>query len=386
MKLREVKTKQDDLEFIRLPDRICKNDKNYIPALRQDIRKIFDPKQNKLFREGVAIRWILEDDKGEIIGRVAAFIHPKTSKSFKQPTGGMGFFDSIDNKDAAFMLFDACKNWLAERGMQAMDGPINFGEKDRFWGLLVENFTDPPTYAMNYNPPYYQKFFEEYGFKLYYKQLVYSRRMRDPAQEIFQRKDAMLKTDPRFRVGNVRGMSLDEMANNFMIVYNGAWAGSDGFKSMSLMQSKLIFKSMKQVIDPDIIVFVYYDDAPIGFWVNIPELNQIFKHVHGNLNLWGKLLFLWHKKRHTSRIMYGLVFGVVREMQGRGVEALMVKYGEDVIVPLNRFDDTVITWVGDFNPRMIKICESLGARNYRNYITYRYLFDRNAVYERSPLR
>ncbi|MDP4588198.1 MAG: hypothetical protein NWS86_08455, partial [Flavobacteriales bacterium] len=83
----------------------------------------------------------------------------------EQPTGGMGFFDCIDNQEAANLLFETCKKWLNEQGAEAMDGPINFGEKDRFWGLLVENFTDLSSYALNYNPDYYVRLFENYGFQ-----------------------------------------------------------------------------------------------------------------------------------------------------------------------------------------------------------------------------
>ena len=50
-----------------------------------------------------------------------------------------------------------------QKGMEAMDGPINFGERDRWWGLITEGFT-PPLYCMNYNPPYYIALFENYGF------------------------------------------------------------------------------------------------------------------------------------------------------------------------------------------------------------------------------
>ena len=101
---------------------------------------------------------------------MAAFIDEKRSNTFKQATGGMGFFECVNDQEAAFKLFDACKKWLIDRGMAAMDGPVNFGEKDRYWGLLVNGFDHPPIYANSYNPKYYQAFFENYGFKTYFNQ------------------------------------------------------------------------------------------------------------------------------------------------------------------------------------------------------------------------
>ena len=140
MEIIEVIEKSETKAFHQVPFLIYKDFKNWIPHLQQDIEKIFDPATNKAFRGGEAKRWILKDDKGVVIGRIAAFIDPKYYKSFKQPTGGIGFFECINNKDAAFLLFNTAKKYLLDKGMKAIDGPINFGEKNEYWGLLVQNF------------------------------------------------------------------------------------------------------------------------------------------------------------------------------------------------------------------------------------------------------
>ncbi len=91
-----------------------------------------------------------------MIGRIAAFINKKyKNKGDDVPVGGIGFFECINDQDAADMLFDVAKHWLLQQGMEAMDGPINFGERDRWWGLVVEGF-QTTVYCMNYNPPYYK--------------------------------------------------------------------------------------------------------------------------------------------------------------------------------------------------------------------------------------
>ena len=165
MELIEVTDPSTEREWLRLPWSIYRNDTNWIPHLKQDVAKVFDPKQNKLLNAehapaGKAIRWVLRDDKGGTIGRVAAFINPKTAYTEKQPTGGIGFFECIDDQAAADHLLDAARDWLSAQGMQAMDGPINLGDRNMFWGLLIENFTDPPLYGTNYNPPYYRQLLE----------------------------------------------------------------------------------------------------------------------------------------------------------------------------------------------------------------------------------
>ncbi len=386
MVLRKVSSKNDIKLFHRVPWIIYKDDDNWIPHLMQDIEAKFHQKSNKYYDGTNAERWVLFDNDGNLIGRIGAFVHPKTAYTQKQPTGGICFFECVNDQKAADRLFDTAVDWLKGKGMEAVDGPINFGERDQFWGLLIKNFTSPPTYVMNYNPPYYVNLFENYGFQIYFKQFMYHRSLYVPAQEVFVRKAEKVRKDKKFYCESVRGKRIEKVAQDFLTVYNKAWGKAHkDFKEMSPEQALKIMKAMDPVKDPDITIFAYYDGEPVGFYINLPELNQIFKHVNGNLNLVGKLIFLWHKWRKTPSTMYGLAFGVVPEWQNRGVEGAMIKYAEEYVVPLNRYHDTVLTWIGDFNQKMLKVCENLNAEQYRTFATYRYLFNPKAKFERAPL-
>ena len=386
MQLIEVKNAKDIESFFAVPFTIYAGDKNWVPNLRQDIEKIFDPATNKIFAEGgEAIRWILKNNEGKTIGRVAAFVNPRVVDTTSFKTGGMGFFECINDEKAAFLLFDACKKWLEERGMEAMDGPVNFGDRNMFWGCMTSNFEEPPVYQMNYNPAYYADFFEKYGFGTYFNQYVFWRSLEVSAQPIFHRKYNQLKDDPNFEFRDINGMELDQVAEDFRTVYNGAWGGHSHFKEISESAAKKLMKSLKPVLDRDIILFIYYKKEPIAFFVNIPELNQIFKYVNGDLNLVGKLKFLYNKWKNPPTRMLGLVFGVVKEWQGKGIDAALIVFGEKSIIDKKKYKDMVITWVGDFNPKMIKIAENLGTTLWRSFKTYRYQFDRSLPFERAPI-
>lgn len=384
MRILSVTDAQTEREFVEFPWVIYKDDPHWIPHLRQDVRKVFDPLKNRLFKDGEVQRWLVISDEGQILGRVAAFINLSYSSGMTQPTGGMGFFECVDDRDAAFLLFDTSADWLREKGIKAMDGPINFGEKNMFWGLLTQNFTDANSYGMAYNPPYYVSFFEEYGFQVYYEQFMYKRDLHIPAQEVFVKKYNSIKADRDYRISNARGMSWEQLADDFLTVYNNAWGGHHGFKSMKASQATKVVAALKPIIDRDIVVFVYHQSRPVAFYINIPELNEIFRFVDGNLNLKGKLKFLWHKLRKTPRTMVGIVFGVDRAYHGKGIEGAMVKWTEENIVTLNRYDETVLTWIGDFNPKMIHIAENLGAVLYRKMATYRVMLDESIPFERAP--
>jgi hypothetical protein len=386
MRALSVESKKMVDEFHRVPDIIYANDPNYIAHLRQDIEKIFDPKKNKLFKDGKAIRWVFYNADGQKIGRLAAFVNPKTAHTDKQPTGGIGFFESIDDQEVADFIFDTGKTWLTEQGMEAMDGPVNFGERNQFWGCLTKNFTDMNSYAMNYNPSYYPELFENYGFKTYFEQYLYTRPVYQPVEDVFARKLERLMEREQITVKNAVGMSLEEIADNFLKVYNGAWGGHDNFKMMERKQALKIMKSMKPVMDKRILIFTFdRENEPIAFFINLPELNEIFRFVNGNLNLLGKLKFLYHKWKGTPTTMVGIVFGVVREWHGKGAEGAMIHWSGKYLTDNKLYDKIVMQWIGDFNPKMLKVAENLNSTKYREMKTYRYLFDREAKFERCPI-
>ncbi|GAB3814362.1 hypothetical protein [Pontibacter rugosus] len=386
MKLIEVTTPELAQQFIMVQVRLYKKDPNYIRPLDKDIDNVFDPKKNKLLRNSEAIRWILQDDKGKSIGRVAAFVNSKTSKSGNQPTGGMGFFDCIHDQAAANMLLDACRSWLKERGMEAMDGPINLGERDKWWGVLIDGFYKP-TYCMHYNYPYYRELLESYGFELFFKQYTYYRSVHDDLSPEYQEKAQRILQDPRYYFCHLDKNNLPKFTEDFRNVYNKGWAKHEGVKEMSEAQATGIMNSLKPILDERIMWFSYFENEPVGFFIAIPELNQLFKYANGKLDLWGKVKLLFHRWRGACTTMYGIVFGIAPEHQGKGVEAaLIVAAGEKVIHnPSIPYKDLQMNWIGDFNPKMMKVVEQIGGRIYKTHATYRYLFDRTKEFKQMPI-
>ena len=386
MRLIEVHDSKTRAAFHDVPRRVYADNPVWIPHLKQDIDKVFDPEKNRLFKKGgVAKRWLVQEENGQWVGRIAAFVSPKYSGGMKQPTGGIGFFEAVDDDRVAALLFEAAETWLKEQGMEAVDGPINFGEKDQYWGLLIKDFTSLPSYALNYNPEYYRRFFDAHGYQVYYQQFIFGRQVQLDIQEMFERKRAQVESRGTMRVITARDLTQDQLAEHFCTVYNNAWGGHHGFAKMPLKQAQRTVKALKPVMDPDIIFFVLDGDKPIAFYVNIPELNQIFRHVDGNLNAIGKLKFLYHKWRGSTDIMVGLVFGIDRDYHGQGVDGYLIDIAGKQIQAKGRYKSTTLTWIGDFNPKMIRIAENLGTERTRTYVTMRKYFDPSVEFQRMPI-
>ena len=220
--LKEVESKKDIREFLALPVRINEGDNHWIRPLDEDIEKTFDPKHNKLFRKGNAIRWILTDRQNLVVGRIAAFYNTDKAGKKDLKAGGCGFFECIDAQEAADMLFDAAREWLMKNGMEAMDGPVNFGPRDHFWGCLSEGFYEP-VYKMPYNPAYYNTLFTTYGFRNYFNQYTYHIPLEvGKMDEVIYKNGEYIREDPKFRFECVDKKKTAKYTKDFVVIFNAA--------------------------------------------------------------------------------------------------------------------------------------------------------------------
>jgi hypothetical protein len=387
MQIVEVNNAATAKAFLALPVKLYAGNANWVRPLDKDINDVFNPAKNKAFRFGKCIRWLLQNEKGEWIGRVAAFTNSKyKNKGDEVPVGGMGFFECIDNQRAANLLFDTAKNWLTQQGMEAMDGPINFGERDKWWGLVTMGYS-PPLYCMNYNPPYYVNLFENYGFQLFFNQVCFGLDPQRPISERVLERHKVLAATPGISMQLVQKNNLAKYAADFTEVYNKAWAGHGGLKQLSKEQVLLMFKKMKPVMDERIVYFAYHYDKPVGVFLNLPDLNQYFRHLKGKFGLLQKLYFLWMQQFKPSKKFNGLVFGVVPEWQGKGIDSFLIGECQRIIqVPSQPYTEYEMQWIGDFNPKMINVAESFGDTfRSRNLVTYRYLFNQALPFKRHPI-
>lgn len=383
--LQEVSDRSLEKLWLRFPSVLYKDDPNYVRPLDEDVQKLFDKEQNKKLRKGEAIRWLLYDTSDRIVGRIAAFIDPHTAAQNEQPTGGCGFFDCIDDQNAANMLFDASKKWLLERGMEAMDGSINFGDRDNFWGVLVDGFTTP-VFNMPYNFPYYKNLFEGYGFQNYFNQYTFRRMIYDgDLSERVLEKAERISQNPDYRFEMVDWKRREKYAMDFMTIYNKAWGVIPGVKKITEVHAMALLKQMKPILDPRLVNFGYYKDEPIAFFIMVQDLNQIIKGFNGKLHLLNKLRFMYRLKlaKRCNRIV-GRIFGIVPEHQGKGVDGAIIIFFKQIATKKGfPYNELQMNWIGDFNPPMLKVVEGIGGQLYKTHVTYRYLFDRSKPFKRA---
>ncbi|MCK7472197.1 MAG: hypothetical protein MZU95_16635 [Desulfomicrobium escambiense] len=237
----------------------------------------------------------------------------------------MGFFECIDDRQAASLLFDTAREWLKEKGMEAMDGPVNFGETDKYWGLLVDGFTHP-SFDVPYNHPYYQQLFEALRIPgLITKWKAFISDLTEPLPERFMKIAEWVANKPGYSFRHFSWKEQDKFVADFAEVFNEAWASFKiNFEPLEAAYIKEVLKKAKPILDEEFIWLAYFEDKPVAIYLMFPDLNMILKHLNGKLTPVAMLKFVWLKNRKAMTRAKGLLMGVIPRYQGLGLESAFI--------------------------------------------------------------
>jgi GNAT superfamily N-acetyltransferase len=385
-KIHELITSQDKKDFLDLASKLYKGCENWVRPLDTLIENIFDSSLNPLYENGESIRFLLKDENAKLVGRIAVFIDYHTCNTSNIKAGGCGFFECIDDYDAARLLFDEAKKWLSDREMEAMDGPINFGPRHENWGLLIEG-DYLPNYSMPYNHFYYKDFFEKYGFKEYFQQYTYRTFLIEAnlSPLVVWKAERLLK-DTDYQVKMYSDVDKSRVVDDFVRVYNEAWVGDvPGVESMSKRDGESLYRQLRKILDPRLMYFAYYKERPIGFFIMMPDINPIIQKMKGRDDIIGKLKYFYYSNISKPSKAIGQIFGVVPDFQSRGVDAALIyKFAQIAFRENFQYDVLEMNWIGDFNPRMMHLMEYIGAEKYKTHATYRNIFDSSREFVSCP--
>ena len=382
MRILGVHNRKEEKAFLDFPRKLYRNDTNYVVQFDSEIKKAFDPKINPYFKHGEAVRWIALNNRGETVGRIAAFYNTHTDEADYVRNGGCGFFESIDDQQVAYLLFDTAKAWLQEKGYESMTGPINFGENDTNWGCLVQGFV-PQALGMTYNLPYYKELFESYGFQLYYRQLGCHLDLQKPVPERFWKIAEWINKRQDCTYKHFDLKKTAQFVDDTVTIYNQAW--SKLRKDFTPLDPASLYdelRKIKMIIDQEMIWYAYHDNEPIAFFMFLPDANQIFRHLNGKLHLINKIRFLNYKRKKTITRARGTAAGVIPKFQNSGVESGIFYQLRQVMDLKPHYTEFELSWVGDFNTKMISLYQATGAVHVKTHHTYRYLFNRERPFQR----
>ncbi len=326
--------------------------------------------KNPFFEHGEAEYFLAERD-GVVVGRIAAITNRLHNETHEDRVGFFGFFECINDQSVADALFAAATEWCRAKGHDVLRGPASFSVNDEC-GLLVDGFDFPPALMMPHNPPYYVDLVERAGFIKAKNLLVYQGGREDvyvPVPERLARGTELI----RQRLGiTIRPLDLsrfDQEIEAIKQIYNAAWEKNWGFVPMTDHEIDHLAEQFRPVVVPDFVPIAEKDGKVIGFGLALPDLNAIFRKNRSGYLLPVLPRLLWALRMKTLRRSRIVLLGVVPELRGKAVDAMLYHWIWTKAEKLG-FRWGEAGWILEDNAAMNAGLEKMTFRVYKTYRLY----------------
>ncbi|PCJ33929.1 MAG: N-acetyltransferase [Alphaproteobacteria bacterium] len=371
--VKEVKNKQDLHRFVKVPWDLYKDDPNWVAPLILERMETLDPSKNPYFEHAHAKFWLAY--KGEqIIGRISAQIDELVEQRHHEKIGHFGFFECINDAQAAKALLDTASQWLKQNGRDKMIGPFSLSINEEA-GMLVDGFDTPPSLMMNHALPYYQDLMTSYGMEKAKDLWAYYLKFdRDVLPPTIKKMITRSMRDGKIRLRPINMKNYEEDLKTILDIFNDAW--SENWMALPFTEAELnkTVKDMKLLIRGDFAYIAEYDGVPMAMMVTLPNLNEIIADMKGSLFPFGILKLLWRLKiRPTYKTVRVPLMGVRKEFQNTAVGGAMAF----ALIEESRIQATKagcthaeLSWVLEENTRLSKMLETIGCKRYKNYRMY----------------
>lgn len=364
-----VQSRREKKQFFQLPWDLYRGDPNWIPPLRSNQWAMLGYSHHPFYDAAEAQTFLALQD-GKPCGRISAILNHAHLKRHDDQRGFFGFFESIDDQEVATALFDAARAWLAERNIPKIRGPMNPSINYEI-GLLTDGFDTPPTFMMTYNPPYYARLLETYGFASCQELFAYEGRKEMLAG--LDQKLAFVVNEATRRFGvkvrNIDTRHYEREVRMFLEIYNESFASHWGSVPLSESELKHLSKEMKALIVPVMTAVAEVDGKAVGAVFGLLDYNPRIKLIDGRLFPFGFIRLLWNKKA-IKRVRL-LSTNVMPAYQRWGLALVLLAH---LLPPSleHGIEETEFSWVAASNHLSRASLERGGAIKFKTYHVYDY--------------
>jgi GNAT superfamily N-acetyltransferase len=358
----EAVSKEQREQFIRLPWKLYDRHGPWVPPLLSEVRELLDSEKNPFFQHASAALFLATRD-GNLAGRIAA-VHNQTHLDIHHDgVGFFGFFESIDDQEVAAALLQAAAGWLSGRGLSTMRGPISPSMNDEI-GLLLDDFSGTPVMMMPYNPPYYRTLLEGAGCVKVKDLYAYLATRYHRPSDRQERLGDVMRARHGIEIRNIDLADLDREAPIIKSLYNEAWHDLWGYVPLTDDEVDALVRKLVQFADERMILVAEVQGKPAGFALAIPDVNQVLRHLNGQLFPLGWIKALWYKRRMTGLRL--LAVGVTEEYRRKGVEGILVQelFRRGIGLGYHYME---VSWVLEDNALANNLLNNLRFPRYRTY-------------------
>lgn len=356
--------------FIRIPMRLSAQDPNWISPLIWDRMESLSPKHNPLFEHMDHQFWIARRD-GRDVGRISAQIDHLAPEDPSEPSGYFGMIAAEDDPEIFAALFRTAEDWLKARGKTKALGPFNLSINEEM-GCLIDGYDTPPMILMPHDLPYVPGRIEQQGYAKAKDVYAYVVHMKNDLSPSIKRRIA--RTDPKeVSLRKLDFKNYEREVRAMTEIMNEAWQDNWGATPITEAETRHLAKSMRPVIDTDLVWFADIDGEPAGFGVTLPNVNEAIRDLGGKLLPFGWAKLLWRLK------VAGVSSGRVALM---GVKRKFAREFRGQLLPFQIIDAMAqqcrrkgiwtieMSWILEDNRPMRGIVESVNSKRYKTYRIY----------------
>lgn len=367
--VRPVETRRQKRQFIALPWTLYRDDPNWIPPLRSNIKELVGFKPHPFHQVADVRTWLAERD-GIPCGRIAAIVNHTHNRKYHEKRGFFGFFESINDQEVANQLFDTVRDWFAEQDIHAMRGPVNPSLNYEV-GLLIEGFDTPPTFQMTYNWPYYAELIENYGFRKSQDMHAFWGHV-DMLASLDKKLEFIINEATRrfkLKLRKLDRSRFREDVRTFLNIYNASLDGTWGFTPLSEGEIDAISAGLRQLIIPELTCAAEVDGRTVAAAFGLLDYNPRIKKIDGRLFPFGFLRLLTRRKK-IKRIRL-ISTNVLPEYQRWGLGlVVLAQLVPDVLAW--GIEEAEFSWVLESNYLSFQSLKRGGAKLVKTYRVYDY--------------
>ena len=362
-----VATRRQRNQFLQLPWTLYRDDPNWVPPLLGNLKEMLGYRANPFYEHNAA-QTFLAYRGGEVCGRIAAILNRGHIERHSDPRGFFGFFECVDDQEVADGLFDAVRQWFADEDIYRLRGPANPSLNHEL-GLLVDGFDSAPVFMMTYNPPYYERLIEDYGFRKTQDLYAFwggiemlpmvTEKLGHFVEQLIERYNVTL------RPVNIKRF-LEEV-ELFLTIYNRSLTNTWGFVPMSDAELKHMARGLRRLLVPELAIAAEVDGRVVGATFALPDYNPRIKQIGGRLFPFGFLKLL--RNKHQIKSIRVLSANVLPEYQRMGI-GLLLMHG---LVPKTLewgIDQAEFSWVLESNSLSRGALRKGGAKLTKTYRLY----------------
>jgi len=369
-----VRSESELMTFIRFPWEVYRGDPYWVPPLISERRSFLDRARSPFFQHARA-EYFLARRGEKVVGTIAAFTNDLYNQFQQVNTGFFGFFEVLDDPQAAAALLATAETWARQAGHATILGPAQFSTNDEV-GLLVDGFQDAPRMLMTYNPPRYMGYLDTAGYKTAMNLWAYSLAIADFVRnkpEKLERIAAKVLDRGNLRVRHIDMKRFDHEVEFVKKIYNTSWERNWGFVPMTGPEFDRLAEQLEPLIDPELVIVVECEGEPVGFGLTLPDMNEPLRLAYprpSTPEALTMLKMLWHwKVRRRHDWLRVIALGVLPEFRGKGVDGLMYLETAKAAVPKG-YKYAEMSWILENNEMMNRAIRSLGGRVYKTYRVY----------------